>query len=175
MMVVGDISGDVVGRRGRFVRDPMRRASRTYSGQQPGALLDFADAQISRVASLGTSCRTRAPLSCVPPFFLFFSSSISPLSISLSLSFSLSFHSARPPTRSCVVHSSLPPCFSAPVLPSYVRGISRDSLPFTRPLSSRLAAVRGEIKRVRERERERERHPFCASPVGYPRPGHVHR
>lgn len=52
----------MVGCGSRFVRDPVRQAG----------LLDFANAPISRVANLGTSCRVRVPLSFHPAFLLSF-------------------------------------------------------------------------------------------------------
>lgn len=111
----------VVGCGSRFVRDPVRRRQ---AGKTRLALLDFANAQISRVASLGTSCRVRVPLSSC--FSSLFVPSSAPLSLSLPLFLSLSLShllaarfSVRRNVNSSPRRSCLPP--SSSILPAVDR------------------------------------------------------
>jgi len=112
MTVVGDISGDVVGRRSRFVRDPMRQPSRTYSGQQPVERYSTSRTHRSVESRASERAAARACLSLVllSSLPLFLPTLPAPrLSISLPLPVPVPARPLRP--RSCV-----PPLRRPPVL-----------------------------------------------------------
>jgi len=123
MVVVVVVARHGSGMRQQIVRDLVRRRQ---AGKTRLALLDFANAQISRVANLGTSCRVRVPLSSC-----FFS-----LSVPLEYSFvSLSLFLFRSPVSSWLALTyvvTLVPLLVAPVyLPpssSTLPGVDRPSL-----------------------------------------------